>query len=239
MKNANFRVANDAGQPTFYIYDDIGPEWLGMVSAETVTAELNKLGAVASINVRINSPGGDVFEAFAIYNAFTRHGAKINVDVDGLAASAASIVAMAGNSIRVASNAMLMIHNAWTVTAGNKDDHAKAIETLAKVDATLAKTYSARTGLALDDVVSMMNAETWLNAQECLSKGFCDEIGQPLQATAKVANSRYRNTPPRYVIDPAPAPVVPPPMAPAKDTIPHLDMLRLRAEMSAREFLGK
>lgn len=201
------KVTADGDMPTLYFYDDIGPEWLGMVSAEVVTAELDKLRDARQINVRINSPGGDVFEGFAIYNALVRHKAEIIVDVDALAASAASVIAMAGDKIRMAENSMLMIHQAWTIMAGNKQELVRTAELLGKIDQSIVDTYAARTGLDQKDLTDMLNAETWMRASEAIEKGFADEVSQPLQVSARVAKGRYKNTPAQFLTDDA----VPPP----------------------------
>lgn len=187
--------------PVLYIYDDIGPDWLGMVSATLVRDELARFGKAEEINVRINSPGGDVFEAAAIYNLLQRHSARIMVDVDGLAASAASYIAMAGDEIRVAANAMMMVHFAWSIVAGNKSELRSAAEVLDRIDDTLIDVYSARTGSSKTRIKSMLEAETWLTASEAVSRGFADEIGASLKtvASASVPAGRFKNTPAHLV----------------------------------------
>lgn len=175
MKTPRVKAATKNTPPELLIYDEIGPSWAGMVSAESVTQALKSIGNVSTIVVRINSPGGDVFEGFAIYNVLRRTGAKIVVEVDGLAASAASLIAMAGDKIRMAQNSMMMIHNSWIIATGNRAELAKTIGILEKVDANLRQTYAARTGLSESAVGKMLDAETWLTADEALEKGFADE----------------------------------------------------------------
>jgi ATP-dependent Clp protease protease subunit len=230
-KTFRCEVVNDV--PTIYMYDDIGPEWLGMVSAETVVAQLDSLGKVPQINVRLNSPGGDVDQALAIYNALVRNSAEVVIDVDGLAASAASLIAMAGNKIRMAANSLLMIHNAWTVTSGNKEDLAKTIDVLAKIDQQLRSTYAARSGRTETEIGQMMDAETWLTAEEAVAKGLADEVGQPLQVSASVEPGRFKNTPARMLagrIEPAKGEeAAPPPVrraANVEKTLAAVDKLR-------------
>src|ERR1051326_7085538 len=111
----NFKssVSSDGSNLLLMVYDELGPEWLGMISAETFVPILDSFKG-STINVRINSPGGDVFEGNAIYNALVRHPAQVIVDVDGLAASAASVVAMAGSKIRMAANSMIFVHEPWS-----------------------------------------------------------------------------------------------------------------------------
>lgn len=178
-----------------FIYDDIGPDWAGMVSAQYVNAEIAK-AKNQPITVRINSPGGDVFEGQAIYNALARRG-NITVEIDSLAASAASFVAMAGDTIRIAENAMVMIHNAWSVTMGDKNEHLKIIDVLDKVDGIIAETYQKRAGdkSSIEQIREWMNAETWMTAKEAVERGFANEISQPLKIAACLREGRYKNAP--------------------------------------------
>ncbi len=192
-----FRAADENNVPTLYIYDDIGPAVWGMIDAETVIGELEAFGNVDEINLRINSQGGDVFEAFAIYNALLRHEAQVIVDVDALAASAASLIAMAGNRIRMAENAMLMIHDPWTFAIGNSDELGKVIEVLDKITQTIVDTYVARAGNKSDaeTIRQQMRDETWLTAQESIDAGLADEIGQAMQVAAHVTPELYARCP--------------------------------------------
>ena len=178
-----------------YIYDDIGPDWMGMVSAQYVNAEIAK-AKNEPITVRINSPGGDVFEGQAIYNALARRG-NITIEIDALAASAASYIAMAGDKIRIAENAMVMIHNAWTMTMGDKHEHQKRLELLDKVDSIIAETYQKRIGdkSTPDKVREWMDAETWMTAKEAVERGFATEISQPMKVSACLKEGRYKNAP--------------------------------------------
>ena len=182
--------------PEVFIYDDIGPDWLGMVSAKYVQSELDKHKG-KDVTIRLNSPGGDVFEGQAIYNAIRRHGNKITVEIDALAASAASYIAMAGDEIRIAENAMVMIHNAWTFTIGDKREHEKRIDLLDKIDETILNTYMARNGgkATQEQVKQWMDDETWMTAKTAVERGFADSIGQPLNVSACLKAGRYNNTP--------------------------------------------
>lgn len=179
-----------------FVYDEIGPDWLGMVSAKYVLDGLAKAKGEPVV-VRVNSPGGDVFEGQAIYNALRRHGAKITIEIDALAASAASFIAMAGDEVRIAENAMMMIHNAWTFTAGDKARHLAVVDLLDKIDGTIVDTYLARSGdkATREDLVAKMDAETWLTAKEAVALGLADSIGQPLNVAACLKEGRYRNAP--------------------------------------------
>lgn len=128
------------------------------------------------ITVWINSPGGDVFAASSIYTALKEHKGKVTVKIEALAASAASIVAMAGDEIHMAPTAYMMIHRAATVAIGDTDEMKKAGKTLDEADEGIAQLYADRTGQALDKIRAMMKAETWMNAQTAFSLGFADSV---------------------------------------------------------------
>jgi ATP-dependent protease ClpP protease subunit len=188
-----FKFENKAGEDatTVYVYDEIG--YWGVTAKEFCDA-LNGVNT-SIINLKINSPGGDVFDGLAIHNALKGHAAKVNVQVEGLAASIASIIAMAGDEIRMAKNAFFMIHNAWAGCAGNAVDMRKLADTLEKIDGTLVQTYQDRTGGTQKDIREMMAAETWLNADEALAAGFCDVIGDPADVKAKFDLSKFSHVP--------------------------------------------
>src|SRR5205085_1103108 len=194
--NSSSIVNKKAGNPPeIFIYDDIGPDWQGMVSGETIVRALHEIGDVPRLVVRINSPGGDVFEAMAIYNALERHPAFIEMKIDGLAASAASYIAMAGDHIEIAQNSFLMIHNAWTIAMGNADDLLNTVEVLQKIDDAIVNMYAARTGQSKLEIRQWMAAETWLSSDEAVAKGFADTVGKHSTVSASVPKDRYRNTP--------------------------------------------
>src|SRR5205807_10307405 len=131
------------------------------------------------ILLRINSPGGDVFESIAIFNLLRSQKKPIEVRVDGLAASAASVLAMCGDEIIMGANAMMMVHNAWSFCMGYAADMRQMAENLDKISAVIAGTYSRRIKRSLADVAALMDAETWMTAQECLDAGFATEIESP------------------------------------------------------------
>lgn len=198
----------DGETPQLFIYDDIGPGYYGLIDAVSVIEALRALGSADTIAVHINSPGGDVFEAAAIYAALQRQPSKIEVHVDGLAASAASVIAMAGDSIEIAGNALLMIHNAFAITAGNAKELSKMIETLNKVDQTIIDTYAERTKgkSSRAQIVEWMDAETWMDASEAVARGFADTAGALQQGVAaSVPAGRFRNTPQQVVTSAASA----------------------------------
>ena len=160
------------------LYGDISDSsWYGdEITPKAFKDELDALGDVNEINIFINSGGGDVFAGVAIYNMLKRHPAKKTVYIDGLAASIASVIAMAGDKIIMPRNAMLMIHNAWTVAMGNKSDLRKMADELENVDSMLRSVYVSRTGLDAEQIDTFMNDETWFTAESAFENSFIDEI---------------------------------------------------------------
>jgi len=170
-----------------YLYDTIGKDFFGEgVTADYVRKELDKAKKNEQVVVRINSPGGDVWEGEAIYNMLTRRG-NIKVTIDALAASAASFIAMAGDEIEIAENATVMIHEAWTMGFGNKREITKTVDRLKAIDDQIAAKYSARSGKRDSSMfLADMESETWYNAQQAVHAGLADKIGQKLKVKAAV-----------------------------------------------------
>lgn len=196
-----FWMVTQADEAELFIYDFIGTDfWGNGVTAAGVAKELKNLSdSVKTVNVRLNSPGGDVFDGVAIYNQLVQHSAKVNMFIDGLAASAASLIAMAGDSIKIAENGMLMIHNPWTGVVGEAKDMRKAADTMDKIKETLVTTYAARTKQNAADVSQWMDDETWLTGQEAVDQGFADEV-MPAKSidsavTREVIAKLYRKAP--------------------------------------------
>lgn len=196
------KLLNESEPATIYLYDQIAKDsfWGDSVSAKDVIVALDSIDS-PTINVRINSPGGDVFEGDAIYNALRRKAmkSKIVVYIDGVAASAAAFVAMAGDEVEIAENAFLMIHESWTYAVGNKRDIAKTTDLLGKVDVTIATMMASRSGQPIEDVTKWMEAETWFDAKEATEKKFADRIGttaktQVSDSTARAA-ARWNKVP--------------------------------------------
>lgn len=171
MNRSKSRLQAKAGGGTTQIdlYGDIG--FFG-VTASDFRHTLNQIDG--DIRLRINSPGGDVFDGIAIYNDLVDHPGKIQVEIPGLAASAASIIAMAGDSIEIAESAFLMIHNAWGLAIGNRHDMASLADLLASIDKSLAGIYVARTGIGIRAITQMMDDETWLVGKDAVEQGFAD-----------------------------------------------------------------
>jgi ATP-dependent Clp protease protease subunit len=175
------------------LYDEIDPFW--GVGAKQFAEDLRDIGDVSDINVRINSPGGDVFEGLAIFNSLSRHKASVTVTVDGLAASIASIIAMAGDTVEMSANAMMMIHNPWTMAVGDADEMRKTAATLEKITDTLIPIYANRTGADAAIIAEWMNGETWFDAPEAVEGGFADYIGDQVAVAASFDLARFRNAP--------------------------------------------
>ena len=179
------------------IYEVIGEDfWTGGgVTAKGFSDELKALGDVKTINLRINSPGGSVFDGVAIYNNLAQHPAKVNVYIDALAASIASIIAMAGDTITMAENAMMMIHNPWALVVGDSNDMRKEADLLDKIRDTLVTTYATRTGKKAEEITAMMDAETWFTAEEAKEAGFADAIVAGKKAANLYDLSVFKNAP--------------------------------------------
>lgn len=173
--------------------------WYGdEVTPKNFKADLDALGDIDTLNIYINSPGGDVFAGQSIYSMLTRHKAKKVVYVDGLAASISSVIAMAGDVIKMPKNAMMMIHNAWTIAAGNKDDLRKIAEDMEKIDETIVGVYAAKTGKSEEDIKALMDAETWMGADEAVELGFADEMEEAKEIAALVTPeilAKYKHPP--------------------------------------------
>lgn len=189
-------AAEDGGDASITIYDVIGEDpWSGGgFTARRMSAALRAIGP-KPVAVKINSPGGDVFEAIAIYNQLREHPAKVSVEVMGIAASAASIIAMAGDHIAMGRGSMMMIHKAWGLVVGNDDDFSAAAELFGTINNSMAEIYAARTGLKQEDVLAMLSGPTkasdgtWLTASDAVDKKFADALidEQPATDSANAA----------------------------------------------------
>lgn len=189
-----YRFENKADDSVnIYVYDEIS---LYGINASDFVKDLNNVTA-KTINLFINSPGGNVFDGVTMYNALKRHSAKVHVTIDGLAASIASVIAMAGDTIDIAKNAMIMVHRAWSYQVGNKNDMIKMADMLDKIDInTIITSYTDKTGLTSDELIPILDAETWISAQEAKDMGFVDSVGGDTDAKGsfKLLN-KFNNTP--------------------------------------------
>ena len=178
------------------IYDEIGAYG---VSAKGFLAELGALPDDAPIDLRLNSPGGSVFDAVAIYNALSRHAGAITVWIDGIAASAASYIAMAGDEIVMPENAFLMIHDPSGLVMGTAADMRDMAETLDKIAASMIRGYAAKSGRPEEDIAALLAAETWFDAKDALEAGFATRLAEPVRIAAGFEIGRFRNAPPELV----------------------------------------
>ncbi|WP_170107472.1 head maturation protease, ClpP-related [Photobacterium indicum] len=172
--------AEGSDDAEIFLYDAIvsdkdEAEWWGGVDPETFVNAVRGIDA-KNIHLRINSPGGSVFAARTMEQALREHKATVTVHIDGLAASAASFLAMAGDEIIIGEGAMMMIHKAWTVSWGNADDLLAEAALLEKLDGTLAKTYAKRAGGDEKTFSDYMRNETWFTADEAVAAGIADTV---------------------------------------------------------------
>jgi len=171
------RAADKDEDRTISIYDAIGYDpWTGEgVTAKRIAGALRSLGK-GPVTVHLNSPGGDMFEGLAIYNLLREHEGEVNVKVLGLAASAGSVIAMAGDTVQIARSGFLMIHNAWVVASGNRNDLREIAAWLEPFDAAMADIYSARTGLESKAITKLLDSESWIGGTAAVEQGFADDL---------------------------------------------------------------
>lgn len=194
------RAAFAQDELTLYMYGDIGESFWGEgITAAQVSAELNAAPNAKAITVRLNSPGGNAFEGVAIYNLLKNHPAPVTVVVDGLAASAASIIAMAGDKVVMSTGTMLMIHPAMMLSYGTSVDMRSNAEVLEKVTGVMADVYSRKTELPKPELLDLMYAETWMTPDDAINRGFADalssEAGDTKSVAAKFDLSVFANVP--------------------------------------------
>jgi ATP-dependent protease ClpP protease subunit len=177
------------------VYEEIGESFFGDggVTAKAVKQQIDQADSYDRMSIRINSPGGDASEGIAIYNLIRAQKKPVDVFVDGIAASAASIIAMAGDEIIMGPNSLLMVHNATGVCMGDGADMAKMAGVLNTVSAAIGRTYSVRTGKPADEIAALMDAETWFSAEEAVEQGFAtaitEEAGEIEESALALARS--------------------------------------------------
>ncbi|MGY0794348.1 head maturation protease, ClpP-related [Azospirillum argentinense] len=208
-------AADGDGQqpPTIYLYDEIG--YWG-VTAKDFADDLKALGPVTALTVRINSGGGEFFAGLAIGNLLRTHPAKVTVKIDGLAGSIASVIAMAGDTVEMPSNAMMMVHNVSWWASGTAEDLRETAEVMDQMRKSLVAAYRAKTGLddaKLDELLT--DSGTWMTAAEAKELGFCDVVTDAVDATnfARVDPARFAKVPAAIAAKLAPPPPPPPPAA--------------------------
>ena len=173
--NAGLRAEDTSGANVISILDVIGEDWWSGegVTAKRVAAALRSIKA-DEVTVDINSPGGDFFEGVAIYNQLRQDPRKVTVRILGLAASAASVIAMAGDEVQIGKAGFLMVHNAWVVAVGNRHDLATAAETMVPFDEAMAAVYAAKAGVDRAEAEAWMDAEKWFNGEQAVEAGLAD-----------------------------------------------------------------
>ena len=196
---SEFKIVNksDADEAEVFIYGEIGDTfWDDGITAKDFVDQLNGLSdAVKTIRVRINSPGGSVWDGYTMHSALKNHPARVVVEVDGLAASSASVIAMAGDTIRMGELSMMMIHRASSGVWGDADELRKTAELLDQVDGQITEVYHRRSARPLDEVRELLAAETWFTPTEAVAAGFADEVSEQLQTAAKWRPGVFRNAP--------------------------------------------
>lgn len=199
----NFKVYADENSDTLelYIYSTVeGDEWFekSQTSAQHFREELEKHKSAKFINLYINSTGGSVFEGSAIYSQLKRHNAKVTVYIDGFACSIASVIAMAGDKVIMSENAVMMIHNAWTIAAGNSTQLRKIADDLDVINKANKAAYLVKSDgkITPEKLTEMLDNETYLSAEDCIKYGFCDEISSKVESSVEnhVEMQAYRNS---------------------------------------------
>jgi ATP-dependent Clp endopeptidase proteolytic subunit ClpP len=177
--------AVSTGDNVITMFDLIGEDFWsgGGVTAKKVSAQLKAIGD-RPVEVQINSPGGDMFEGIAIYNVLREHPQDVTVKIMGMAASAASIIAMAGDAVEIGAASFIMIHNCWVLAMGNRHDLAETAAFLEPFDAAMRDVYAARTGQKAEDVAKWMDAETFMSGSQAIERGFADALLSSDQITA-------------------------------------------------------
>ena len=161
-----------------YIYGDIYDSWWDDESNSAISLKdkLLELGDISEINLHINSLGGDVFEGIAMFNLLKQHKANVKVYIDGVAASIASVIAMAGDTIYMPKNSMMMIHNCWSYACGNSKEFRKLADDLDKIMESSIESYMSKINITKEELKELLDNESWLTAQECFDMGFADEL---------------------------------------------------------------
>lgn len=174
--NPGLRAAADTGND-IGIFDVIGEDYWGEgVTAKRISAALRAIGKDQPVTVNINSPGGDMFEGLTIYSLLREHEGEVTIKVLGMAASAASIIAMAGDRIEIARAGFFMIHNAWSISIGDRNDHHAFADYLEPFDRAMGDIYASHTGIVAEDIGEMMDRETWIGGQAAVDQGFADAL---------------------------------------------------------------
>lgn len=179
-----YKISAKSDVSEIWLYDQIGKDWFGEgVTAKEFIAELNAIKS-PRIEMHINSPGGEVFDGAAIYNAILRHPATVTSFIDGIAASIASVIALAGERVVMAKNALYMMHNPSGMVIGRAEDMRKTADILDKVRDSMIGAYADKSKKPAEEIVALLDAETWLDADETVAAGFADAVGEKIEAAA-------------------------------------------------------
>jgi len=176
------------------IYSDIGAGFFGGMDANMFNEQLKALGNIKTLDIRLNSGGGDVFEGITIYNRLKQFPAKVRVFVDGIAASIASVIAMAADEIYVFDTSTFMVHKPWSYTGGNADELLAVVDRLNMVEEQMLSIYTNRTGLSKERVQSLLRAETWMSGEEAVNLGFADYLDDASMAMAAAVRKDFNKT---------------------------------------------
>lgn len=196
MTRPTFFAKTNGKRGEIYIYEEIGEGWFGGITAKSFSESMKELGNVSALDIYINSPGGSVFDGIAIYNQIKRFSGEKIVHIDGIAASIASVIAMAGDKVKIAANGMVMIHDPWSIAFGTADEMRKMADSLDKVRDTILDTYVIATEGDRQAISDLMAAETWLSADEAVAQGFADEKTEELTVKAEFSMlAKFQNTP--------------------------------------------
>ena len=189
MNRKWYEINNSVDVTDVYLFNDIGT--FG-VSAQSFVEEIKEYED-KELAIHINSLGGEVFDGMAIYSIIQRRKAKTTVYIEGIAASIASVIALAADEVIMSENSLLMIHNAWGGTQGDASEMRKQADVLDKISNEIAEIYVKKTHLPYDEIVRMMSEETWLTAEEAVALGFVDSISEPIKVAAKYDVSKFKN----------------------------------------------
>jgi len=238
----NIARADGAESGEVLIYDEIGGYG---ISAAQFARDFKAMDGAKAVTIRINSPGGSVTDGTAIFNLLRSHGGAKTAIIDGMAASMASVIAMAADKIVMPGNALMMIHNPWTYAAGDAEELRKSADLLDKIKGQIVGAYARKTGKTDDEISALMDAVTWMTGDEAKAAGFADEVIDPLKAAAKLDLSRLgvaadpravalmeandaSPTPPAPAVEPAPVVAVVPEDVVTALRAEHAEALRTR-----------
>ena len=221
--NRFFNAGTTNGTLTLDMYDYIGADMFGEGITEGMVSSALANSDAKSVTLNINSPGGDAFVGVAIRNVLVQSNKTVKVNVVGLAASAASIIAMAGDTITMHAGSVMMIHPAQAISVGDATQMRKTAETLDTVTSSIADVYAAKTGLSKDDVMDMVNAETWMTADEAVAKGFATNVSKEKAAVKNTYDLKLLN------FHRVPDELTPEPEAVIEEPAPSFDRLALLA----------